>query len=157
MLNILHFLVGENILGGRTSLPSRRSGSLLATVKADSFSPDLLYLSRVAFMSYFAMRSVNRIIKIIFLINFDWMNSLSERLVTSAAIITTILSILGKNDTFIASLVICSQEVVERNISTEKSTISGTLGSAINRLTFIISLERKKCSLRQLLRKLQVN
>ena len=108
-------------------------------------------------MSYFAMRSVNRIIKIIFLINFDWMNSLSERLVTSAAIITTILSILGKNDTFIASLVICSQEVVERNISTEKSTISGTLGEVTNRLTFTISLERKNCSWRQQRLELQVD
>ena len=49
-------------------------------------------------MSYFAMRSVNRIIKITFLINFDWMNSLSECLVTSAAIITTVLSALGRKD-----------------------------------------------------------
>lgn len=53
-------------------------------------------LSRVAFVSYFALRSVNRIIKIIFLINFAWMDSLSEILVTMAAIITTLFSVLGK-------------------------------------------------------------
>ena len=70
--------------------------------KADSFSADLLlidrYMSRVAFVSYFAMRSVNRIIKITFLINFDWMNSLSECLVTSAALLTTLLSVLGSQE-----------------------------------------------------------
>ena len=64
------------------------------------FSPDLLSVYRVILVSYFAMRSVNRIIKITFLINFDWMSSLSECLVTSAAIITTLLSVLGRTDTF---------------------------------------------------------
>ena len=64
-------------------------------------------LSRVAFVSYFAMRSVNRIIKITFLINFDWMTSLSEGLVISGAIITTVFSIIGRTDIFIPSVVIC--------------------------------------------------
>ncbi len=73
------------------------------------------------------MRSINRIIKIAFFINFDWVNSLSEGLVTSAAIITTLISILGRNATFSPSLVICQQELVEQNISTEKNIISGTL------------------------------
>ena len=41
------------------------------------------------------MRSVNRIIKIMFLVNFDWMNSLSESLVSTAAILTTVLSVSG--------------------------------------------------------------
>ena len=58
------------------------------------------YWQRVAFVSYFAMRSVNRIIKIIFLINFDWMNSLSECLLTSASILTTLASVLGRNESF---------------------------------------------------------
>ena len=111
-------------------------------------SHDLLSL-RVILVSYFAMRSINRIIKIAFFINFDWVNSLSEGLVTSAAIIMTLLSILGRNATFIPTLVICQQELVEQNISTEKNIISGTLVSVINRRTFIISLERKNCSWRQ--------
>ena len=76
------------------------------------FSPDLLSVYRVILVSYFAMRSVNRIIKITFLVNFDWMSSLSEGLVISAAIITTVLSILGRTDIFIPSVVICQQELV---------------------------------------------
>ena len=68
------------------------------------FSPDLLSVYRVILVSYFAMRSVNRIIKITFLVNFDWMSSLSEGLVISAAIITTVLSILGRNDKHLCSL-----------------------------------------------------
>ena len=56
------------------------------------------YWQRVSFVSYFAMRSVNRVIKIAFLINFDWINSLSECWVTSASLITTIISVLGRND-----------------------------------------------------------
>ena len=56
------------------------------------------YLSSVAFVAYFTMRSVNRVIKITFLINFDWMTSLSECLVTSAAILTTLLSVLGSKE-----------------------------------------------------------
>ena len=41
------------------------------------------------------MRSVNRIIKIMFLVNFDWINSLSESLVSTAAILTMVLSVTG--------------------------------------------------------------
>ena len=52
------------------------------------------------------MRSINRIIKITFLINFDWMTSLSECLVTSAAILTTFLSVLGSNNWSLSSSVL---------------------------------------------------
>ena len=121
------------------------------------FSPDLLSVYRVILVSYFAMRSVNRIIKITFLVNFDWMSSLSEGLVISGAIITTFLSILGRTDIFIPSVVICQQLLVFQNISTEKSIISGTLGEVSNRHIFIISLERKKLSWKQQLRELQVD
>ena len=58
-----------------------------------------IFISRIILVSYFAMRSVNRIIKITFLINFDWMASISEGLVISGAIITTVLSILGTTRT----------------------------------------------------------
>ena len=36
-------------------------------------------------------------IKITFLLNFDWMHSLSDFLVNSAAILTTLMSVLGKS------------------------------------------------------------
>ena len=54
-----------------------------------------IMMTRVAFVCYFAMRSVNRIIKITFLLNFDWMNSLSESVVSTAAVLTTLLSVSG--------------------------------------------------------------
>ena len=62
------------------------------------------YWQRVAFVSYFAMRSVNRIIKITFLINFDWINSLSECLLTSASLLATLLSVLGRFNNLFPSL-----------------------------------------------------
>ena len=111
-----------------------------------SFSPDMLFLSRVALVSYFAMRSFNRIIKITFLINFDWMNSLSEYLVTSAAILTTAFSVLGKIFISFVShphVEIACQELAKLSISAEKNTICGTLDRMTARPTFIISQERK--------------
>ena len=106
-------------------------------------------LSRVAFVSYFAMRSVNRMIKITFLLNFDWMHSLSDFLVNSAAILTTFMSVLGKSPFLSWILMQMCQAPAVRSISTEKNTICGTLDRMIARLTFIISLERKNCNLRQ--------
>ena len=50
----------------------------------------------IAFVCYFAMRSFNRLVKITFLLHFDWMNSLAEHWVSSAALLLTGLSVTGK-------------------------------------------------------------
>ena len=66
---------------------------------ADNTQHLLFYLSvySIAFVCYFAMRSFNRLVKITFLLHFDWMNSLAEHWVSSAALLLTGLSVTGKS------------------------------------------------------------